>query len=35
MKEAAMKSKENREEFVAIQHEDEDIDYDSDIENQP
>ena len=35
MKEAALKSKENRQEFVAIQHEDEDVEYDSDVENQP
>jgi hypothetical protein len=35
MKEAAFQSKENREEFVAIQHEDEDVEYDEDVENQP
>ena len=35
MKEAALKSKESREEFVAIKEEDEDLEYDSDVENQP
>lgn len=36
MKSAAMKNKENRDEFVAIQHDaDEDVDYESDLENQP
>jgi hypothetical protein len=35
MKAAALKSKENRQEFVAITQEDEDLDYDSDVENQP
>ena len=35
MKEAALKNKENREDFVSIKHEDEDLEYDSDVENQP
>ena len=37
MEEAALKSKERKEEFVAIEHEDGqfDDDYDSDFENQP
>jgi hypothetical protein len=35
MKEAALKSKVSREEFVAIKEEDEDFEYDDDVENQP
>ena len=35
MKDAAFKSQDDRKEFVAIQLEDEDAGYDSDVENQP
>ena len=35
IKEAAERSKESRDEFVAIQEAEDDFDYDSDVENQP